>query len=713
LGALRRSFAAAAFALVANPEGIRDDAAQVAGAPEMAEGGGEEQTSGDAPTVFISYASQDAAVANSIVETLERHGLRCWIAPRDVSPGEFYAEGIVHAIDAAKVVVLVLSENAAASLHVLREVERASSKRHSVISFRTDLAPLPAALEYFLNTSHWLDASTSGVERALPKLVEAVQRLVSLASVVQPGQPDAVATPVSKPLPAQARQRLSRPVIALSAVIALGVVCFAADKLWLAKHAASERPIAAVTSAVAPNAPAISEKSVAVLPFVDMSEKKDQEYFADGMTEEILDLLGKVPGLHVPARTSSFYFKGKSEDIRTIARRLLVTHVLEGSVRKSGNRLRISIQLVRADNGYQLWSETYDRTLDDIFKVQDEIAGEVVKALKISLGATEVPRAVATNNIEAHSLLLQAEYFFNRQTPDDLTRALDYFQQAIRLDPDSAPAWAGLSAALTVAWQNGWLPNNRTVEQQRTQALQAAERAIAIDPKFWAAHEALAEIRYWFDWDWAGTEVEIAKSRALGPGSSWIAGSLASLRGHLNEALRNWEQVIERDPLNSDAYVYRAELYYVMGQFTEALAAARKAVELSPTASRSHAALAQMLLAVGQPDAALAEVERESDPGYRAYARARTYILVGRRADADAALAEFKKAFAADWAYEIAALHALRSETDQAFLWLDRAYQHRNAGLIGTPSINIDRDLISLRGDPRYKAFLHKMKLPE
>ena len=191
------------------------------------------------------------------------------------------------------------------------------------------------------------------------------------------------------------------------------------------------------------------------------------------------------------------------------------------------------------------------------------------------------------------------------------------------------------------------------------------------------------------------------------------AGSLASLRGHLNEALRHWEQVIERDPLNSDAYVYRAELYYVMGHFPEALAAARKAVELSPTASRSHAALAQMLLAVGQPDAALAEVERESDPGYRAYARARTYILVGRRADADAALAEFKKAFAADWAYEIAALHALRSETDQAFLWLDRAYQHRNAGLIGTPSINIDRDLISLRGDPRYKAFLHKIKLPE
>jgi adenylate cyclase len=345
--------------------------------------------------------------------------------------------------------------------------------------------------------------------------------------------------------------------------------------------------------------------------------------------------------------------------------------------------------------------------------VQDEIAGEVVKALKVSLGANEVPRAVATKNPEAHALLLQAEYFFNRSTRDGLTKATGYYQQAIRLDPDSAPAWTGLSIALTLARQNGWLPNDRTVQEQRAQALQAAERAIAIDPKLGAAYEALAEVRYWFDWDWAGVDAELEKARALDPASTWIAGSLAELRGHLNEASRHWEQATENDPLNSDAYIYRAVIYYGMGQFTEAVTAARKAVELSPTSSRSHTVLAQMLLAIGQRDAALAEVEKESDPGYRTHARARTYILIGRRADADAALAEFEKTFAADWAYEIAALHALRGEPDQAFLWLDRAYQQRNTGLIATPSINIDPDLKSLRGDPRYKAFLHKMKLPE
>jgi len=460
----------------------------------------------------------------------------------------------------------------------------------------------------------------------------------------------------------------------------------------------------------------VSDKSIAVLPFVDMSEKKDEEYFADGTADEILNLLAKVPGLHVPARTSSFYFKGKSEDIPTIARKLLVANVLEGSVRKSGNRVRITVQLVRADNGYHLWSETYDRTLDDIFKVQDDIAGEVVNALKISLGANDLPRAVATNNPEAHSLLLQAQYFFYRETPDDNRRAIGYFQKAIELDADSAPAWAGLSLVLTVDWQNGWLSQDRTFQQQREQALRAAERAIAIDPKLGEAHEALLWIRYWFDWNWSGVNTELAKVRELDPASTTalqLAGQLAALRGHLIDALQLLEQATEKDPLNADAYVYRAEIYCAMGQFTEALAAARKAVELAPTASRSHTALAQMLLAIGQPDAALAEVEKESDPAYRVYARARTYILLGRRTDASAAFAEFEKTYAADWAYAIASLHALRGERDQAFSWLDRAYQQRDGGLIGTPSVNIDPDLKSIRGDSRYQAFLRKMNLPK
>jgi len=300
--------------------------------------------------------------------------------------------------------------------------------------------------------------------------------------------------------------------------------------------------------------------------------------------------------------------------------------------------------------------------------------------------------------------------------PDDNTRAIDYFQQAIRSDPNFAAAWAGLSQVLTVTWENGWLPNNRTFEQQREEALQAAERAIAIDPELGDAHLALAGVRYWFDRDWAGVDAELAKARALDPASTYalqVAGQFAALRGHLDDALQFFEQATEKDPLNSDAYLFRAVVYRATGQFTKALTDARKVVELAPTASRSHTVLAETLLAVGQPDAALAEAEKESDPGYRAYTLARTYYLMGRRADASIAVAMFEKTFAADWAYSIASLHALRGEPDQAFLWLDRAYQQRDTGLIGTPSVNIDPDLKSLRGDIRYKAFLHKMNLPE
>jgi hypothetical protein len=250
----------------------------------MVEGGGEDKASVRAPAVFISYASQDVAVANVVVETLESHGVQCWIAPRDVVPGEFYAGAIVHAIDAAKVSVLVLSENAATSQHVLREVERASAKRHPVVAFRIDLAPMPAELEYFLNTSHWLDAS-AGVEHALPKLVDAMQRAMAAAPVATPGGTGVTVKPVANltqqsPLTSPASARLNRPVLAVSLVIALGLGYFVAEKLWFSKRTASERTVAVVAPTTAPAAPAIPEKSVAVLPFTNLSGDNKDSYLA-------------------------------------------------------------------------------------------------------------------------------------------------------------------------------------------------------------------------------------------------------------------------------------------------------------------------------------------------------------------------------------------------------------------------------------------------
>jgi TolB-like protein/Tfp pilus assembly protein PilF len=503
-------------------------------------------------------------------------------------------------------------------------------------------------------------------------------------------------------------KRLDRAIIA---VLAIALSYFVIDKFWLSKHVTLAVKSTAADIKATPPVSVVAEKSIAVLPFADMSEKHDQEYFGDGMAEEILDLLAKIPGLHVPARTSSFYFKGKSEDIPTIARRLMVANVLEGSVRKSGNHVRVTVQLVRADNGYHLWSETYDRTLDDLFKVQDEIAGEVVKALKISLGATVVPRTAPTNNAEAHKLLLQAHFWLYRGTEVDTKKAASYYQQAIDIDPNFAEAWAGLSMALT----DESLSTKQAREHVNELASRAAERAIALDPKLADAHFALGMVRYFQDWDWAAANTEYELARSLDPGNSGAlnnAGLLAAAHGRLSDALRLCEQAVARDPLNYFAYENLANTYYAMGRFTEALAAARKVVELAPTAPGSYATLAQMLLAAGQRDEALVEVEKESDPGSRAHALARTYIVLGRRGDADAALAVVEKKFAAEQAYDIAELHALRGDRDQAFSWLNRAYQQHDAGLIGAPPITVDPDMKNLHGDPRWEAFLRKMKLP-
>ena len=680
----------------------------------MTEGGGEEHMAGvhtGTPDVFLSYASQDSAVAEAVCEALEQAGVRCWIAPRDVTPGTFYADEIVHAIDAAKAIVLILSRHAAASPHVLREVERATSKRHPVISLRIDTASLPAGLEYFLNTSQWLDASGGDTARAMPKLVAALRLATD-----KPAATNAtiVATPTaggssraSYPGSDGPRRRIA---IVAGSLLTVAIGGFAAYRLRLPEHRIVAPPVVAVATATPTAAPAASstpEQSVAVLPFVDMSEKKDQEYFSDGLSEELIDMLTKLPDLRVPARTSSFYFKGKPTKIPDIARELGVAHVVEGSVRKSGNHLRVTAQLVRADNGYHLWSETYDRKLDDIFKVQDDIADAVVKALKISLLAAQESRAPATKNMEAYTLLLKGKYFLTiGGTQDTLEKAADYYQQAVRLDPTSAPAWAGLSRGLAeLTYTQSW-------KQVRQRAFDAANRALSLDPNLADAHIALGK-SYLYDWDWENAEAQFKKARELEPTNSRafsFSGELASALGRTTEALQYFEEASARDPLNSFPYQDIAFEYESRGRFAEAEAAFRKAASLAPTVSYRGVIGFIQLREGGDSAAALAEINREDDERIRAYYLAASYAFLGRRTDADAALARYQKEYAAKYPSSMATLHAWRAESNEAFEWLDRAYQQHDYNL---QWIKTDRSFENFRPDPRYKAFLRKMNLPE
>jgi adenylate cyclase len=657
--------------------------------------------------VFVSYASQDTATADAVVVALERAGLSCWIAPRDVVPGSLYADEIVGAINDAKVVVLVLTGHSIASTHVGKEIERASSKKRRIIAFHTDAAPLTRGFEYFLSESQWVDVGSGAMEAAITKLVEAVRRhVVPSAGVESRFHPDAPTVAPKGKVPGA-----GWVVAGGVAVVVLAIAYFAVEKTWLPRRIAEEKPVAAALPAAVPAAPAVPDKSIAVLPFVDMSEKHDQEYFSDGLSEELIDMLTRVQDLRVPARTSSFYFKGKQATIADIAKALGVAHVLEGSVRKAGNRLRITVQLVRVDNGYHEWSETYDRKLDDIFATQDEIASAVVKALRISLSGTGL-RISTTQNSEAFNLYLRArEISRHYVTRADAGTAADYLRIAVAKDPTFALAWALLASVLVdeVLWDERYSDHEVVSELRR-----AAERALALDPELADVQSMKASIMTFIDWNWEGAAVSRKKAYSANPMDPFsclgLAGALFRLGGDDSTAIELVRKAISLDPLNENSYLSLADKYLYLGRLSEAETATRKVSSLNPLAPLFHRELGDILIELGKPAEALAEYQRDSVPENRRRGAAIAYHALGRMADASTALAALERNDASGLAYSIALVHARRGEIDQAFAWLDRAYLQHDSYL---PLVHRDPWFKNLHSDPRWKAFLRKMNLPE
>ena len=695
----------------------------------MAEGGGEEQTTGarsGTHNVFISYASTDSAVAGIVCEAMERDGITCWIAPRNVIPGEFYADALVHAIDASRVLVLVLSENAASSPHVLREVERATSKRHPVISLRVDLTPLPAALEYFLNTSHWLDASASGIDRALPKLVDAVQHLVALTLGVEPhstgSSVKSFTNLFSQPADgAQRSRRRSWPLIAISAAIAVIVISLIVDKFWQAKHAA-ESLVAVEKPASAPVALATPEKSVAVLPFLDMSEKKDQEFFSDGLSEELIDMLARVPELRVPARTSSFYFKGKQKTIADIASALGVAYVLEGSVRKSGDTLRVTAQLIRVANGYNVWSETYDRKLTDVFKIQDQIAGAVVKALKVSLleggGLTASPSV----SPEAHQAYLKGLEGFNLRTKKGLASAIVEFDRAIAIDSRYALAYAALARTYSLATVVGLGAPTETLSKARD----AASKALAIDDTVAVAHSTLGFVYAHLEFDWPAAEREFRRGVELNPsdasGHMFYSNSFLSPHGRHDEAIAEMRVALELDPLSASVDSFLGRTYLWARRYPDALSQLQKSVQQFPNFAVGHERLAHLYTYIGKFDEAIKEETKArvligEDPrdtlnqedALRAALSARgprgywAELLTVPQINDKVPEGYYSS-------YGIALLYARLGEKDKALESLEHAYAERQ---IAMTEIAVETAFDPLRSDDRFRNLLHRVGLAQ
>jgi len=501
-------------------------------------------------------------------------------------------------------------------------------------------------------------------------------------------------------------QKLNNAIIG---ILVVALVYFAIDKFVLAP----KRDAAGIATAVEASreqmtdASEMSEpdNSIAVLPFVNMSSDAEQEYFSDGLTEELLNLLAKIPELQVAARTSSFSFKGQNIEIPEIATRLKVAHVLEGSVRKSGNQVRITAQLVRADNGYHLWSETYDRTLDNIFVVQDEISAAVVDALKVSL-LGEAPIATEADP-EAYALFLQGRYWYNSADRQSTDKAVQAYRQAIEIDPGYAPAWAGLSMAIIHQAGQGWIDLTAGVDEAR----EAAQQAVTMDPNLALGWVSLGNVQGNYDWNWTSALESMQKALKLEPNASFVlqaAAGISSSLGQLDQAISLYRQARTADPLNQRVLDAFSSTLDAADLLQEAEQVERHLYTLNPDYYVVHATLAWILLRQGNAEQALAELESETDAFWGGLMRQLCLFSLGRHAEADAALASFIEKYHQFGAYQIAESYGWRNQHEEAFKWLEVAYQQHDPGM---GAMLKDPTLRSLHHDPRWEALVEKIGL--
>jgi serine/threonine protein kinase/tetratricopeptide (TPR) repeat protein len=457
--------------------------------------------------------------------------------------------------------------------------------------------------------------------------------------------------------------------------------------------------------------PTPARPSIAVLPFTNLSADKEQEYFSDGLSEELMGLLTKVKELHVAGRTSSFAFKGKTEDLASIAQKLHVATVLEGSVRRSGDRIRVSTQLVNVADGYQIWAETYDRKMTDVFAVQDEIAAAVVAALRVKLLPGERPAVSRhrTSIPEAYNQYLLGQQLVSRGTPESFRRSSEAYQRAIKLDPNYAAAYAGLATA--EFWAAESAETTAAVAAARQRAMAAVDHAIALDPELAQGYAIRASLRSNITWDWVGAQADIGRALALDPGSSNIRirhGYLLSSLGRLPEAIVAARKAIELDPLSPRGGSNLGRFLSATGQFSQAREALTRALEINPEDEWVHFNLGTTALLEGRPEVALAEFQHAGKARSLAGAAMADHDL-GRAKDSQEALDELIAKHAHNSAYRIAEVYAWRGERDKAFEWLDRAYSQLDGVLA---ELKFDPLLSKLRGDARYAAMLKRLNLP-
>jgi TolB-like protein/tetratricopeptide (TPR) repeat protein len=696
--------------------------------------------------VFLSYASQDAQVAELIGESLRAAGIEVWFDRSELRGGDVWDQKIRQQIRDCALFVPLISANTAARGEGYFRVEwalaeqraqRMARNRTFIVPVCVDSTPeggadvpeaftrvqwtrlpggkvppqFPARIAALLE-SHGTAAEAAAAAPASARASSAVAPSVFVAA---PSVPTAPGPSAPVPPAAQGTRSTLRLLIgAVTLVIVVAIVMYYASQ-WYSpsrhdRHRADDQPANGTAS--------IAEKSVAVLPFTDLSEKHDQEYFSDGLAEELIDALTKVPNLRVPARTSSFSFKGKAVTIKEIARALGVTHVLEGSVRKSGERLRITAQLVRADNGYHLWSETYDRDARDIFAVQDDITRAVSAELRSTLLGTPAAAPQQSTSPQAYTLYLQARHMVISDTGQDLVRAAGLYHRALDLDPNYAPAWVGLAFCLgrQVAQGVGADAAGPTPEWyaiHHAEIVAAANRAIALNANLPDAYDMLAVSHMQFDRNWLAAREALTKARVLDPNNvDMLAtqGHLSAATGQPSEAIDAFRRAVQLDPLNLVTRKYLGRALHYARRPAESAEELRRAIAIDARFPGLHYELGRALLMMNDAVAASAAFEGEpaETSNWRLLGLPLGYRVSGDAARAKAALANLL-AHSQGAEFQVAEAVAFFGDRDGAFDWLEKARTHHDPGVVW---VRHDALLESIARDPRFAAYLKRLGMP-
>jgi len=670
--------------------------------------------------VFLSYASQDAQAVQRICQALRAAGIEVWFDQSELRGGDAWDRKIREQIHDCRLFIPVISANSERrdEGYFRREWSMAADRTRDMAHKRSFLLPVvidatPERGASVPDKFHELQWTRLPGGETPPAFVDQIKRLLS------PEAPTPIREPASSQsgpvgimsAPTQASSSLKRGALIAAGVAVLAATAYLAiEKPWVSKPALSSPIVAPSAAPAAFNPP---RHSVAVLPFVNMSGDKDQEYFSDGISEDLITALSQFPGLKVIGRTSAFQFRDSKDDSRSIGAKLGVAHLLEGSVRKSGDMIRVSAELIDTADASTQWSERYDRPYKDLFVLQDDITRAVAGALKAKLLPGENAAAQSERpqggSLEAYNALMMGRFYFLRETAADYRKAIDAYTQAVGIDPRYALAWSELSR--TWAWLGVFLAG-APAQEAYAKAREAADRALSLSPDLASAHISRGFLLQAADFNWRGAEADFRRALELasndGLAKAYLANLLATL-GDLDSAIDLTRQALPTDPLRPAFYIFLASFLSGANRLDEAERASRMAIELRPEGIGFYGQLSYIEALRGNAQAALDAARREPDRTSRNAALALAWQIAGDRKEADAALRALIDEDANSGAYLIADVYAQRNDVNGTFDWLDRAWTNRDTGI---GNLYSDPIILRYKGEPRFAAFCRKVGLP-